>query len=195
MSTSEILNEIHFQPSPPVSLLTPQEVRAILPDLGQLLSACVEDGAGIGFILPLDQGKAEAFWQSRLTDLECGDAFLMIAKDGDEIAGVVMLCLAPQDNGQHRAEVAKLMVQPSHRRKGIARKLMNAIDGLAVSLNRWLIVLDTVTGDRAEQLYLSCGYQKVGTIPEYAYGSHGTLDATTVFYKDLRGSGYNLNVD
>ncbi|MEP4769547.1 MAG: GNAT family N-acetyltransferase [Roseibium sp.] len=186
MSSSGFLNEVHFQPSPPISLLTPQEVRIILPDLGRLLTACVENGAGIGFILPLDHRKAEAFWQSKMTDLECGDAFLMIAKEGNEIAGVVMLCLAPQDNGQHRAEVAKLMVHPNHRRKGIARKLMTAIDGLARSLNRWLIVLDTVTGDRAESLYSSCGYTKVGVIPDYAYGSHGKLDATTVFYKDLR---------
>ena len=55
----------------------------------------------------------------------------MVAKEGEEIAGVVMLALAPQDNGRHRAEVAKLMVHPGHRRKGVARKLMTAIDGLA----------------------------------------------------------------
>ena len=78
------------------------------------------------------------------------------------------------------------MVHPDHRRRGFARKLMLAVDGLALSTNRWLLVLDTVTGDRAEQLYPTCGYRKVGVIPGYAYGSHGTLDATTVFYKDLR---------
>ena len=78
------------------------------------------------------------------------------------------------------------MVHPRHRRKGLARKLMTDIDGLALSLNRWLLVLDTVTGDRAEKLYPACGYKQVGIIPDYAYGSHGNLDATTVFYKDLR---------
>ncbi|MCK7615435.1 GNAT family N-acetyltransferase [Roseibium sediminicola] len=175
-----------FLPEPPVHLLTPAEVRAAVPQLAALLMACVEDGAGIGFILPLSREKAEAFWESRLPALEAGEAFLMVAKDGNEIAGVVMLALAPQDNGLHRAEVAKLMVHPGHRRKGLARKLMAAIDGLALSLDRWLLVLDTVTGDRAEKLYPTCGFQKVGVIPDYAYGSHGVLDATTVFYKDLR---------
>ncbi|MCV0426950.1 MAG: GNAT family N-acetyltransferase [Roseibium sp.] len=175
-----------FQPKAPVFLLSPEDVRSSLNQLGELLLACVEDGAGIGFILPLSIEKAEAFWESRLPELQTRDAFLMVAREGDEIAGVVMLALAPQNNGLHRAEVAKLMVHPNHRRKGIARKLMTAIDGLALSLDRWLLVLDTVTGDRAENLYPTCGFRKVGVIPNYAYGSHGSLDATTVFYKDLR---------
>lgn len=175
-----------FCPEPPVHLLSPAEIRQALPQLAALLTACVEDGAGIGFVLPLPPGRAEAFWESRLPGIEAGEAFLMVAKEGEEIAGVVMLLLAPQDNGRHRAEVSKLMVHPAHRRKGLARKLMEIIDGLARSKDRWLLVLDTVTGDRAEQLYPTCGYRKVGIIPDYAYSSHGTLDATTVFYKDLR---------
>jgi len=175
-----------FLPEAPVFLLAPAEVQEFLPELGALLKACVEDGAGIGFVLPLSEEAAIRFWQSRLPALEAREAFLMVVRAGTDIAGVVMLLLAPQDNGRHRAEVAKLMVHPDHRRKGLARRLMMAIDGLALSLGRWLLVLDTVTGDRAETLYPTCGYQKVGIIPDYAFGSHGTLDATTVFYKDLR---------
>ncbi len=179
-------NSAVFQPEPPVFLLTPAQVREAVPKLGALLKACVEDGAGIGFVLPMPQDKAEAFWMSRLPDLCGGDAFLMAVRQGEDIAGVVMLVPAAQDNGGHRAEVAKLMVHPDHRRKGLARKLMTAIDGLALSLGRWLLVLDTVTGDRAEKLYPTCGYRKAGIIPDYARGSHGDLDATTVFYRDLR---------
>jgi GNAT superfamily N-acetyltransferase len=175
-----------FHPETPVRLLSGAEMRAVLPELGRLLKACVEEGAGIGFILPVSQEKAESFWASKLPAVESGEAFLMAVKEGEDIAGVVMLVLAPQDNGRHRADVAKLMVHPQHRRRGLARKLMSAIDGLARAQNRWLLVLDTVTGDRAEKLYPTCGYVKVGVIPDYAYGSHGNLDATTVFYKDLR---------
>lgn len=175
-----------FRPDPPVFLLSSAEVQSSAGALGTLLRACVEDGAGIGFILPISPEKAEAFWRKQVAALEDGSAFLMVARDKGAIAGVVMLALAPQDNGGHRAEVAKLMVHPDHRRKGLARRLMAAIDGLALSLDRWLLVLDTVTGDRAETLYPTCGYRKVGIIPDYACGSHGNLDATTVFYKDLR---------
>lgn len=175
-----------FAPERPVYLFSAEEAHAAVPDLAKLLKECVEDGAGIGFVLPLTLEKAEAFWLERAADVARGTAFMLVAKDGAEIAGVVMLYLAPQDNGRHRADVAKLMVHPDHRRKGLARKLMTAIDGLALSLGRWLLVLDTVTGDRAEKLYPTCGYIKVGVIPDYAYGSHEGFDDTTVFYKDLR---------
>ncbi|GAB2185151.1 N-acetyltransferase family protein [Roseibium sp. LAB1] len=175
-----------FAPEAPVHLLSADEVRKSLPEMGQLLKTCVEEGAGIGFILPMPQEKAEAFWAGKLPAIESGEAFLLAARQGSEIAGVVMLVKAGADNQPHRADVAKLMVHPDHRRKGLARKLMTAIDGLAMSVNRWMLVLDTVTGDRAEKLYPTCGYQKAGVIPDYAYNSHGHLDATTVFYKDLR---------
>ncbi|MGX1500701.1 GNAT superfamily N-acetyltransferase [Labrenzia sp. MBR-25] len=175
-----------FVPEAPVYLMSADEVRSSLSALGQLLKTCVEDGAGIGFILPMSQEKAEAFWAGKLLAIESGEAFLLAARQGPEIAGVVMLVKASADNQPHRADVAKLMVHPEHRRKGLARKLMTAIDGLAMSVNRWMLVLDTVTGDRAEKLYPTCGYQKAGVIPDYAYNSHGHLDATTVFYKDLR---------
>lgn len=175
-----------FVPEAPVYLMSADEVRSSLSALGQLLKTCVEDGAGIGFILPMSQEKAEAFWAGKLPAIASGEAFLLAVRQGPEIAGVVMLVKASADNQPHRADVAKLMVHPEHRRKGLARKLMTAIDGLALAEKRWMLVLDTVTGDRAEKLYPTCGYQKAGVIPDYAYNSHGHLDATTVFYRDLR---------
>ncbi|WP_298815737.1 GNAT family N-acetyltransferase [uncultured Roseibium sp.] len=182
------MSSINFVPETPVALLTAGEADAALPQLSNLLKVCVEDGAGIGFILPLSSEKAEIFWKKQVAAIEKGEAFLMVTRDQGHVTGVVMLVPAAQDNGSHRADVAKLMVHPDHRRKGLARRLMASVDGLALSIDRWLLVLDTVTGDRAELLYPTCGYNKVGIIPDYAFGSRGALDATTVFYKDLRQS-------
>lgn len=176
-----------FRPNPPLALLTPAEGRAAIPELGGLLKACLEAGAGIGFVLPLSQEKAEAFWAGQMGDLEAARSYLIAAKVDGRIAGVVMLCLVQKDNGSHRADVAKLLVHPDFRRQGLARKLMTAIDGLARSLGRWMLVLDTVTGDPADHLYPACGYVKVGVIPDHSYGSHGNLDHVSLFYKDLRG--------
>ena len=106
-----------FTPEAPVDLMSADEVRRSLPALGQLLKACIEDGAGIGFLLPMPQDKAEAFWASKLPAIESGEAFLLAARQGADIAGVVMLVKAGADNQPHRADVAKLMVR--QRRPGL----------------------------------------------------------------------------
>ncbi len=174
-----------FSPAPPIVLLTEKQASAKMTDLGALLCACVEGGAGIGFVLPFSQSEAEAFWQSRLEGIRSGDRYLLVAFQEVGIAGTVMLELAPQDNGRHRAEIAKLMVHPKARRQGLARKLLTAAEDLALSLGRTLLVLDTVTGDTAETLYPKCGYQRVGVIPDYAMSATDGMDSTTVFYKQL----------
>ncbi|GGB63973.1 hypothetical protein GCM10011316_39740 [Roseibium aquae] len=98
---------------------------------------------------------------------------------------IVMLLLAQQNNGGHRAEVAKLMVHPQARRRGVARRLLAAVEQKAQALGRTLLVLDTVTGDAAEGMYARLGYHHVGVIPGYAVAARGGLQATTVFYKAL----------
>lgn len=174
-----------FTPEPPVFILSSDEASKNIAALGNVLRACVQDGAGVGFVLPFTQAEAEVFWASRLPSIEAGSGFLMVAKLDDRIVGTVMLQLAPQDNGRHRAEIAKLLVHPDARRKGLARHLLTAADELALSLGRTLLVLDTVTGDTAESVYPKCGYVRVGVIPDYAVSAVGALDATTVFYKQL----------
>lgn len=174
-----------FSPEPPVFVLSFDEAKENIAALGEVLRACVEGGAGVGFVLPFSQGGAEAFWKSQLAALESGSGYLLVARFDGRIVGTVMLQLAQQDNGRHRAEIAKLLVHPDARRKGLARRLLNAADDLALSLGRTLLVLDTVTGDTAESVYPKCGYVRVGVIPDYAVSAAGALDATTVFYKQL----------
>ena len=59
-------------------------------------------------------------------------------------------------------------------------------------LERWarelgftLLLLDTVKGDAAEQLYASMGWTRAGEVPNYALRPHGTLCATVYFYRQL----------
>jgi len=174
-----------FSPPPPIEYLTADEAEAELAALGEVLWACVQGGAGIGFVLPFEKREAETFWQSRLPGLRAGERHLLAARVDGRIVGTVMLELASQDNGRHRAEVAKLMVHPEARRQGLSRRLLAAVESLALSLGRTLLVLDTVTGDTAEGVYPKAGYCRVGVIPGYAQAARGGLDATTVFYKQL----------
>jgi len=89
-------------------------------------------------------------------------------------------------NQRHRAEVRKLLVHPDARRRGIARALMAAIERRARHLGRSLLTLDTRTGDGAERLYASLGYETAGVIPGFARDTtEDRLDATTIMYKTV----------
>lgn len=46
-----------------------------------------------------------------------------------------------------------------------------------------LLVLDTRTGDPSQGLYEKLGWQLAGVIPEYARGTKGALQPTSIMYK------------
>ncbi|MNN93957.1 Acetyltransferase [compost metagenome] len=86
-------------------------------------------------------------------------------------------------NAPHRAEIAKLMVHPEQRRKGIARMLMETAEQAAAACGRTLLVLDTREGDPSNLLYQSRGFVEVGKIPDYVISGDGEMSATVIYYK------------
>ncbi len=71
----------------------------------------------------------------------------------------------------------------SFRQQGVAQALMKAIEQQAASARRTTLVLDTREGDVSEKLYTKLGYQRAGSIPEYARSTDGELHATVFMYK------------
>jgi hypothetical protein len=65
--------------------------------------------------------------------------------------------------------------------------LLAAAESSALSADKTLLVLDTVTGAEGERLYARQGWQRCGEIPDYALWPDGRFCATTVFFKFLRG--------
>jgi len=63
--------------------------------------------------------------------------------------------------------------------------LMDAIESEARQRDLTLLVLDTIAGELAEQLYLKLGYVRVGEIPNYASFPDGRLWTTVIFYEEL----------
>jgi len=173
-------------PPPPSSDdLRIDELRAIesrdAAGLRRLLIDDVEDGASIGFLPPLSEAEAERYWSG----VGGEDVVLWVARQGDDIVGTVQLHLCGKPNGAHRAEIAKLMVSPLARRRGIARSLMEAAEARARAEGRSLLVLDTREGDPSNVLYASLGYIRAGRIPSFARSANGALDATIIYYKAL----------
>lgn len=153
----------------------------LLTQLAQLLVIVVEDGASVGFLPPLERREAEGYWLG----VHGPHTLLWVAEDEGRVTGTVQLHLSPKPNGSHRAEVAKLLVHPHARRRGIGRRLMHHLEAAARRLGRTLLVLDTREGDPSNDLYLALGYQLAGRIPRYARSAGGKLDASLFYYKEL----------
>jgi GNAT superfamily N-acetyltransferase len=153
--------------------------------LADVLIDCVEGGASVGFILPLPRARAVAFWENALAAAGRGERILLVAEDetSGEVVGTVTVVLAMPDNQPHRADVAKMQVRRSARRRGLGAALMRAAEDAAREAGKTLLVLDTVTGSDAERL----GWQRCGVIPDYALWPQGGLCSTTVFYRKLDG--------
>ncbi len=158
-----------------------------LDRLAEILMACVRKGASVGFVLPFGMDEARAYWRDRIAPAHAaGGKLVLVAILGDAITGTAQLDLGSMPSKRHHAEVSKVLVDPRFRRGGVARALMAEIERRAAGDGRWLLTLDT--GDAAEALYRSLGYQRAGEIPCYASDAfEERYDATRIMYKDLRG--------
>ena len=153
-------------------------------ELAALLIDCVEGGASVSFMLPLTLPRAHVFWQSIADGVHNGERALLVAADAQgAIVCTVQLVLDQPENQPHRADLAKMLVHRRARRQGLGEQLMRAAEDTARECDKTLLVLDTVTGGDAERLYTRLGWQRVGSIPDYALWPQGGHCATTVFYR------------
>lgn len=162
-------------------------VDAEIEMLAEVLRAVVHDGASVNFCIPFSIDEAREFWLDKiLPKVRACTLRVLTARHEDRIFGTVQLNLDMPPNQRHRADVAKLLVHPSARRRGVAKALMMALEEMALSEGRTLLVLDTVTASNAEFLYRSLDYVAVGVIPRYARAAlTPELEGTTVMYKEL----------
>lgn len=156
-------------------------------ELGEVLRAVVYGGAGVSFCVPFSIEQAEAFWRDTVLPATlAGTRHVVIARHDGRIIGTVQIDLMTPPNQPHRADVAKMLVHPVMRRRGIGRALMTELEAIARAAGRTLLTLDTVTGSAAEPLYRSLGYVTVGIIPRYARAAlTDELESTTIMYKEL----------
>lgn len=162
------------------------QTAACIEALADVLIDCVEGGASVSFMLPLPRAKAVAFWRGVADGVARNERVLLVAEDGEgQIIGTVQMIVSQPDNQPHRADIAKMLVHRKARRRGIAKRLMTAIDDAARAEGKSVLVLDTVTGGDAERLYERSGWQRAGEVPKYALMPDGELCGTTFFYKHL----------
>ena len=155
--------------------------------LGEILIDCVEHGASVGFLAPLEPADADAYWQRIERAVGDGRCVLLLAAAEDgAVVGTVQLDVDTLPNQPHRATVSKLLVHTDARRRGVGEALMAELERVALGAGRWLLTLDTATAD-AVRLYERMGWTASGAIPKYALNPDGSLTATTFYWKELSG--------
>ena len=172
-----------------VLVVPPREFPALCDRLGEILADAVQDGAGVGFVLPFTASDGAAYWRGRAAEVGAGSRVVLVARRAAEVVGTVSLLPAPMPNQPHRADISKLLVHSAHQRHGVATALMRAAHAHARSLGRTLVTLDCVTGGHQERFYRGLGYQVVGTVPGYALSPDGRPEAATFLFRDLAASG------
>jgi GNAT superfamily N-acetyltransferase len=170
--------------------LSGSEVREHVDGLAEVLRDCVEGGASVRFMAPFSREDARAAFEAVAPDVESGRRILLGAFSDGALVGTVQVVHAAQPNSPHRGDIAQLLVHRRVRRQGVAKRLMERAELEASREGKTLLVLDTVTGDPAEQLYERLGWTKVGVIPNYALYPDGRPCDTTVFWKALPPAGH-----
>jgi GNAT superfamily N-acetyltransferase len=180
---------------------------AAIPGLAALILDSVAGGASVNFMAGVTEEEAAAWWRERIPQVADGTITAFIARrraaddrtereagsapaepEAGAIIGSTLLIRSRNANSPHRAEIAKVLVHGSARRRGLGRALMEAAEARARSDGRWLLILDTEAGSDADFFYRSIGWHELGTMPNHAYRSNGVLAPTTDVWKDLRGS-------
>ena len=159
--------------------------REHLDGLAAVLVDCVEGGASVGYLAPFSHGAARRVFEEYAADIEGGQRVLLGAFSDGALVGTAQVVFAPHPNQPHRADVARVLVHRSARRRGIAARLMERAESEALAEGKTLLVLDAVTGGDAERLYERLGWVKVGVIPNYALFPDGRPCDTTYFWKAL----------
>lgn len=166
-----------------IRMLNEQQALAALPDLCEVLADCVEGGASVGFMSPFTPGDGEAFWRGVAAAVGRGEVLLFVAEVDGRISGTVQVGFALKPNQPHRADLMKLLVHRRARGLGLSKLLMQAAEAETAKQGRSLLVLDTATGELAEQIYEKLGWTRSGVIPDYALFPDGRYCDTTFFWK------------
>ena len=106
----------------------------------------------------------------------CDGAFIVALADGEPVG-----CVGLRRNDVSMAEIKRMYVRPSHRRQGLGRVLLRAVEERARSLGYTRLVLET--GERQPEaiaLYAADGY-----LPLAGFGHYRCQPGSLAFAKDL----------
>jgi ribosomal protein S18 acetylase RimI-like enzyme len=129
------------------------------------LRALADTPEAFGDSYALASARSPEFWQQRVADTAAGQtSVLVVAVEAatDTWLGMTGSYIAP--DAPETSEVVSVWVAPEARRRGVARRLMEAAaEWAAARGTRRQRLWVTATNHRAQALYLDTGYATTGT--------------------------------
>jgi ribosomal-protein-alanine N-acetyltransferase len=108
------------------------------------------------------------------------ESVVLTARSDRTIAGFAIMHF-----GEETAHLNLLAVDPAHRRRGIARRLVTWLEETALTAGTWIIGLELRAQNReARDFYRALGYREVGHVPGYYQG----IEAAIRMERDVRVS-------
>ena len=156
-----------------------------LDALSALLIETVAGNGSVGFMHPLAEADARAFWSQALASASRGERVVLGAWRDDHLVGTGTLVVVMAPSQPHRAELTKVMTARAARGVGVGAALIAALEQSARDHGKSLLTLDAAVIEGATAFYRRLGYHSAGDIPDYAYKPLGGLGATRVFWKSL----------
>jgi ribosomal protein S18 acetylase RimI-like enzyme len=130
------------------------------------LSALQESPLAFGSTYGDEMQMSERDWQKRVAAMNEKRAIGYLAMEGHKPCGLIRGTL-DQDNSRC-AEIGSMWVAPTHRRSGLASRLLIAVQGWAIALGVTELRLTvTNTNGAALALYVSHGFQATGKTEPY----------------------------
>jgi GNAT superfamily N-acetyltransferase len=183
---NDISNSLEYGYSKPVSGVQTLDIAAAessVPRLAAVLIACVGSGAAVGFLKPLAPAKAREFWRRAASDVGAGTRVLLGAWRGGVLLGAGMLDLATPETQAHHARLQAILVDPNHRRSGLGRQILGALEQADAARGRTLLTANTQAGEAGELLFRQAGWTEAGRIPGFTQDAGGTARQTVFFWK------------
>lgn len=165
-----------------IRALSLAEAEARREALIDLLIDAVDGGASVNFVQPMTREKSINWWSGALQSHARGERVIFAAEADGRLLGSVQLIFPGPENQAHRADIGKLLVHTSARRRGLGAALMTAAETEARRRGRTLLVLDTESGSAAERLYARLGWTRFGIVPGYALTATASHAADCAFF-------------
>lgn len=135
----------------------------LLKQVALLIVAAVGRNEAIGLVGPIDPADYEGYLDELLTIAERGDGGLVVAAEDGEVTGTAQWTRSPYKTRKVFGELDRVVVAPRHRRKGVARHLVEAVVQDARRNGIELLGLEVRgNNDNAIALYESCGFGRTG---------------------------------